>query len=248
MKLFEGLKEGDLEDLVLPLISIDEYESKLDDDAIVFAFFVMDKNPANDLNRFIQKGSYPLLDTDVSPAPNEDGYFMVFVEVLRDETFIPTLLSTLADLKGLTGISEWKGEIYDQEEVLPINEETLAQFVRLVPLEDEETDTEIEDVGEALQEFFQQSDLESILFNGDQVTLKGTQSSVVLEFVDLGPFESMREAHEELSQGLRLDEAAQHNVSRLQAILGDLWLVEHLQDHVVLSNLLHQDMALMKLI
>lgn len=247
MKLFEGLKEGDLEDLVVPLISIDEYESKLDDDAIVFAFFVMDKNPAQDLNRFIQKGAYPLLDTDVSPAPNEDGYFMVFIEVLRDENFSSTLLSTLSDIKGLTRIEEWNGQFYGQEETLPINEETLSQYVRLDPLPEVEEDEEVEDISEALTEFFRQSDLESLSISGDHITLEGIQSSVGLEFVDLGPFESMRKAHWELSQGLRLDEAAQSNVSRLQRILGDLWVVEHLENHVLLSNILGEEVALLRI-
>ena len=55
--LFEGLKEGDLAELVLPMISIDEFESKLDDDSIVVAFYVGDRDPSQDLNRFIQKGA-----------------------------------------------------------------------------------------------------------------------------------------------------------------------------------------------
>ena len=67
VNLVEGLKEGDLEELLIPMISIDEYESKLDDDSIVVAFYVRDRDPSYDLNRFIQKGASAILDTDVSP-------------------------------------------------------------------------------------------------------------------------------------------------------------------------------------
>jgi hypothetical protein len=95
MDLFEGLREGDLEGLVLPHLSIDEFETKLDDDAIVVAFHVLDRDPANDLNRFIQKGAVALLDTDVSPAPNEDGYYVVFVELERNETFPERMMHIL---------------------------------------------------------------------------------------------------------------------------------------------------------
>ena len=106
VNLVEGLKEGDLEELLIPMISIDEYESKLDDDSIVVAFYVRDRDPSYDLNRFIQKGASAILDTDVSPAPNEDGFYMVFVEFLRDEDFPNKLLNTLGSLRGLTGIQD----------------------------------------------------------------------------------------------------------------------------------------------
>ena len=42
-QLNEGLKELDLQDLVLPLVSVDEYESKIDEEAIVVAFFILTK-------------------------------------------------------------------------------------------------------------------------------------------------------------------------------------------------------------
>jgi len=67
--LREGLREGDLADLVLPMISVDEYESRIDkSQAIVIGFYVQDENAANDLNRFVQKSALPLLGTEVSRA------------------------------------------------------------------------------------------------------------------------------------------------------------------------------------
>jgi hypothetical protein len=54
-KLYEGMWSGDLADLVQPLVSIDEYASKIDPNAIAVGFYVQDKDAADDLNRFIQK-------------------------------------------------------------------------------------------------------------------------------------------------------------------------------------------------
>lgn len=243
-KLFEGLKEGDLEDLVLPLLSIDEYESKLDDDSIVIAFYVRDKDPAQDLNRFIQKGAVDILDTDVSPAPTADGNFMVFVEMLRDSEFPQKCLDILDSLGGLTGVEEWAVEIYDVEGQQPAELEVLQTMVRLVS---SETHEEPEAVDEALTEFFKNSDLQGLTVEGRQVTLEGLVSDYKLELIDLGVFDQLIERNAVLTQGLRLDEAAQHNVSRLQALLGDLWTVEHLNNHVLLSNLLSEDVALFRL-
>lgn len=242
--LFEGLKEGDLEQLVLPLISVDEYESKLDDDSIVISFYVQDRDPAADLNRFIQKGPTAILDTDLSPAPNEDGYYMVFVEILRDANFPKKVMAILDSLEGLTGIQSWRGMLYDVEGTQPVTEEVLQTNVRLVPVEDEEVEDE---VSEELTEFFRNSDLENLVVEGHRLTLEGATASYSLDFVDLGAFDTLQERNAVLTQGLRLDEAAQYNVSRLKALLGDLWVVEHLQNHVLLSNILSEDVALFRL-
>lgn len=241
--LFEGLKEGDLEQLVLPLVSIDEYESKLDDDSIVMAFFVQDRDPAADLNRFVQKGPTAILDTDVSPAPNADGYYMVFVEVLRDGNFPKKVVDILDSLEGLTGIKSWRGMLYGQDTTLIISQEAIAEHVRLAPIEEPESD----EVVEGLTEFFRESDLADMVVEGRSVQLKGPIITLEMQLVDLGAFEVLQERNAVLSQAVRLDEAAQHNVSRLQALLGDLWVVEHLQNHVLLSNALSEDVALFRL-
>lgn len=241
--LFEGLKEGDLEELVVPLVSIDEYESKLDDDSIVISFFVRDKDPAQDLNRFIQKGATAILDTDVSPAPNEEGYYLVFVELLRDEAFPKKVVAMLDSLNGLTGIKSWKGAFHETSSIEPISLESLTNLVRLTSEEDHQGHDE---VTEELTEFFSASDLMGMHLDGNHLVLEGRSSSFEFDFVDFGPFETLQERNAVLSQALRLDEAAQHNVSRISRLLGDLWLVEHLQEHVVLSTINSDKVVLLR--
>lgn len=135
MIITEGLKEGDLRDLVIPLVSIDEYETKLDDSALVLGFFVTDKDPAHDLNRFIQKGSVPLLDTDVSQVPSEEGYYVVFIELTRDRKLPQRILSILNSLTGLTGIKSWRGTFYKSDKVLDITIENLEKMIRFDPVD-----------------------------------------------------------------------------------------------------------------
>ena len=66
-KLDEGLRENDLDDLVLPTITIDDFEPKSgdDDEVVVVTFRAKDDEPANDLASFIEKGSHDILDTEV---------------------------------------------------------------------------------------------------------------------------------------------------------------------------------------
>lgn len=79
----EGLFQKDLQNLVKPLISIYEYESKVQEDAIVIAFFVKNKDAAEDLSLFLERsGIKEIIDTEVSSAPDEDGDYLVFVEMI----------------------------------------------------------------------------------------------------------------------------------------------------------------------
>ena len=246
--LNEGLKAGDLSELVLPLVSIDEYESKLDDDSIVIGFFIHDKEPAQDLNRFIQKGAVNILDTDVSPAPNEDGYFVVFVELLRDSNSPEKILSILSTLEGLTDIKKWRGIFYGKENTIEITRESLNQNMRLQSTEDHEGhDDDVDDSDQDVKEWFMLSDLNGLLIENSTVTLQGIKTQIDLTLVDFGDFNTLKERNEVLSQPLRMDESAQRNMTRIHALLGDRWLVEHLHSHVLLSNVDSSNVGLFRI-
>lgn len=239
MNLLEGLKEGDLENLVLPLVSIDEYESKLDDDAIVIGFFVGDKDPASDLNRFIQKGAVDILDTDVSPAPNEDGQFMVFVELLRDHEFPKKVMDIIDSLRGLTENTAWKAVVYGDETEHDLTLEFLEQNVRLISMEDA--------LQEDVKSFFQESILDALYLEDNQLTLERRGVKETYELIDLDTFDNLTENNAVMSLPVRLDEESQTVRRVLEALLGDHWLVEHLGGYVVLSRYNEPKMALLRL-
>lgn len=107
-KIFEGMWANDLEDLLQPIVSIDEYESKVDDSAIAIGFFVNDRDAAGDLNRFIQKSAVPIIDSDVSPAPDQRGYFIVFAELPGNDRFSENLQHLCDEIGQLGGITHWQ--------------------------------------------------------------------------------------------------------------------------------------------
>ena len=131
MKIFEGLVKGDLDGLVLPVVSIDEYESKLDSSFIVVGFYVTEKDAANDLNRFIQKSTVDLMDTEISPASDEDGFYLVFVEFERNEDFPYNITQLLEQIENLVGIDEWQAIYYGFEKHYDLNEKTILDHVKL---------------------------------------------------------------------------------------------------------------------
>jgi len=116
-KLSEGLTRHALEHLVMPLVTIDEYESKIDDRrVIVTGFYVVDHDPAIDLSIFIEKSSIRPLDTDVSPAPTDDGYYLVFVEMTRNDEYPNRLVEMCKQVSNLTANKEWQFHAYDMPE------------------------------------------------------------------------------------------------------------------------------------
>ena len=132
--LIETLMPGDLEHLVLPIVSIDEYCSKIDDrQCIVIGFYVLDKDPANDLCIFIEKSNIKTLDCEVSPAPTPDGYYVVFVELDRSDTFPKHILEILEQVNNLVNIDQWQFKPHGKEDILELNEDTIKKTVQLDP-------------------------------------------------------------------------------------------------------------------
>lgn len=143
--LNEGLKAGDLASLVIPLISIDEFESKIEDNAVVLGFYVKDEEPAVDLNRFIQKSSVGILDTEFSNTATDDGYYMVFVEIARNSETPLKIYRILKSLIPLidVGINDWQFTIYHHDGVYDLTPRRLEIMLRVEP---KETDDELEEV------------------------------------------------------------------------------------------------------
>lgn len=107
----EGNEQGDLARLVHPELHIDEFRSKMgrDEDVCVLSFKVSGKDPAQDLASFVEKGYSWVIDADVSSGEMDDGDYLVFVEIERDEDLPDNIVSLLNDLVNLTSqdISEW---------------------------------------------------------------------------------------------------------------------------------------------
>ena len=110
MKLKEGLKAGDLEDVVNKRFSVDRYASKMGDDRniMVLAFTVDGVEPAKDLERFAETGYKEVLDADATPGTVEDGKHRVFIEFARVEKVDQHIGNFLEDLKKLTNIETFE--------------------------------------------------------------------------------------------------------------------------------------------
>lgn len=132
-----SLQSNDLRKLVSKKIHIDEYRSKMGDDAdvIVINFKVKYYEPAVELTNFIEKGYEWVLDADTSSGEMEDGSYIVFVETLRRPTFPQHLIKLIDDLQNLTmqEPSEYLFKYHKAKEYRPLDIAAITQSVPLTP-------------------------------------------------------------------------------------------------------------------
>ena len=155
----KNLRQGTLKYLVDPIVEIDMYSPKIQQDSIVVVMRVEGSYDAGyDMSSFIEKLPFGVLDTEVQEIPNTEGFYEIFIEMERDEEFPANLMRILQDAGSLCAEegSEyvWQGILYaqDNEEPMDIDEKILRSHVRLHP---EEQD---------IREFFEYS-LDTITIN-----------------------------------------------------------------------------------
>lgn len=130
--LLEGLQYKDLDGMMKPTIHIDEFTSKMGDDAdiVVVSFFVRDLQAAKDLVNWFEKGYDFVLDADRSPGEIKPSRYLVYVELRRRSTIPGQIQDLLSDLGTLTefDLSDWRwryeNKDYDWDE---------DEFAKIVP-------------------------------------------------------------------------------------------------------------------
>ena len=135
--LRENLEQGDLKRLVHDELHIDEYKSKMGDDAdvCVISFKVSGKDPSADLVAFIEKGYDFVLDADVSSGEKEGGDYLVFVELDRNPKLPEQIIKIMEDIMNLTEqqISNWRVRYYKSTEDHDLTLENLTKIIPLTP-------------------------------------------------------------------------------------------------------------------
>ena len=134
-QLNENLELGDLKRLVHPELHIDEYKSKMGDDAdvVVISFKVAGKEPSADLVSFVEKGYDFVLDADVSSGEKEGGDYLVFVELERTDKVPEQVMQIIEDLLNLTEqtIDEWRVKYHKSHRSHDLTEESLKDIIPL---------------------------------------------------------------------------------------------------------------------
>lgn len=224
-----GLKIDDLKFLVLPTISIDEFESKIDSDALVVAFYVRDDNPAEDLSQFIESGMYGILDTEVSPGTDEEGNYVVFVEFQRNEEVIDKLETILNSLKPLTGNKKWHFTYIDgHDQSVDFSPNNVKKFVRL---------EEKENSNDEFNNFFKESMLDHLSIQDNVITIGRNGYIKSFELIAFGSNPSfLLEAYDLDSKAFNLNQSTLHECKKIRNLLGSNWDINKVDDYFILAQ------------
>ena len=244
-KLREGMERGALEHLVLPLISVDEFESKIDDRrVIVTGFYVKDQSPAIDRSNFVEKSNIRPLDTEVSPAPTDDGFYMVFVEMGRNDDFPKRLVSLADQLSNLTTTKKWKFKPYlsGKDEFFDLTEDNLREHINLDPskVEIEDISPDVEpvvspedeiEIYEHIGSFLKNSLIESVEIKGDWLRISERGNHRVYQIADWRKGAAPMPVF-----GLTIGNTALRESNILQSMLGPTYHVECGDGHVIITD------------
>ena len=191
-QLNEELLAGDLRLLVDNIFEVDSYASKMgsDKDIVVVSFTVEQKEPADDLVNFCERGYDFVLDADATPGELNDGKYKVFVEIERT-THIPEQIMELLDGVGkLCEIDNFKFRYYKSFNSIDVDEQSLRETI---PTNKDDYDLSIkENRLNNFSNFFGRSYLESLhLDNNDLVFQKKYAEPLRMRIQNFGLKESI---------------------------------------------------------
>jgi hypothetical protein len=134
-----SIEKGDLKRLVHDELHIDEFESKLGEnkDVCVVSFKVAGKEPSQDICSFVEKGYEWVLDADVSPGEMDDGDYLVFIELPRDNELAAHVMEMMEDLMNLTDqkLTDWRLKYRHEPGEHSLDEESINGMVPNNPRE-----------------------------------------------------------------------------------------------------------------
>lgn len=136
-QLAESLRQNDLEYLISPYVSVDQYTSKLSEDNITIALFCNEREVASDLLDFLEKMYFvEIRDIEISDSLTEDNKYILYVEFDRNQQFPKILVDVIDSINFLINkdIKDWKFVSFNMAKKLPVSVEAITRYVRLTPL------------------------------------------------------------------------------------------------------------------
>lgn len=194
-----GMKRGDLQDTILSKVSLDAFEPKTGsiDDVVVVGFSLINDQPAQDLYEFLNNSSIVFRDVEVSPNPNPDNYFMVFVELDRDDQAADKISQMLGEINNIAGNLAWSGRAGHDSKYKKLSKEVIAELI-----EPREKDTPVHN---EIQEFLANSDLTEAAIQTGVITLRAGRSEVKLDLVNFGKSHQLMHEHNLAESALSTD-------------------------------------------
>lgn len=217
-QLNEGLRSGDLKDLVSEVFTIDKYKSKMgeDRDVTVLGFQVKEKYPAADLMEFIEKGYPFILDADMSAGEEFDGQYQVFVEIERTNKLPSQIKELLSGIGQLCDCYDWRFRYQKSNRSVDFDEQAIMENV---PITQDAYDQKILELkNKDVKGFFDQGSTDVMLESDNTLRFSRPYSGeIVAKLISMGDYNVLKDT---LPGALCLDESSQSQVLFLTKYLG----------------------------
>ena len=249
-----ALRQQDLKNTMLKKISLDEFEPKTGDtkDVMVVGFHIHEQQAGKDLYRFLNHSIHEIRDVEVSPNPNPENYFMVFVEMDRNENSLDNIKSLVNEIENISGDLDWNISTLLSEKLIDLQSEELNKFVQLDPesylspddwkaqkaeeakqQETERLEAEAQDNSNKILEFLKGSSLLEAGINDNKLHMRGSKDIATLEIVDFGPAK-------DVMSDLGISESAvkemNYSLRKFNSMLGEMKAIPIAEYIVVFGN------------
>jgi len=198
-----GLYEGDLKDTVLKKVSVDEFEPKTGEskDVVVVGYYVSEELVGKDLYSFINNGIVEFRDVEVTPNPNEDGYFMVFVELDRNENTYNNIKQLTNDISNVAGELNWEVKTHLTDDYSPLGSDEFkaalitdpADYKTREDMDKQQAEEQMNQKNQDILEFLGKSLLDTVVINENTITMTKGQNTAQLTISGFGEKEIMQD-------------------------------------------------------
>lgn len=168
-----SLNIGDLNGVLVDLVSIDQYQSKLSDDNIVVSFTVKFLEASNDLREFVDRGDFGVLDSETILTSDLSNNYQLLLEFNRDKKFLHYILKLTKYLIKMSDVSKFKFVSFLSNDYVTLNKTNILKLIRLNKIDKKELDTK-----KMLFNFFNQN----IKFNGNLIIVPGYNEKLLLRY------------------------------------------------------------------
>lgn len=219
MIISEALREKDLKNLVKDIFEVDNYKSKVGDDrdTVVLTFVVDAKDPADDLENFLEMGYEFILDSEATTGELDDGKYRVFVELERSKHVPDQIVEMLDGVCKLTGIPNFRFRYHKE---FKSKEATKENLELAIPADGNAYDIAIQNEGlNNFSNFFSSSYVDDVKLLGETITFKRIHKDPVsFNVVDFG---SKNEMHEQTKGPIMLEGNGMAETIYLTKYVGD---------------------------
>lgn len=240
------LSKHDLRGTISDLISIDEFEPKTGtkDEIVVVAFYAIDEMPAKDLDSFLERSHIDLIDVEVSPNPNEDGYYLIFIEMKRDEDFTQKFYSLVKDVERITDKMEWKISPYLSDNLYELKDKRWENFIivdksKYISKSDfmaaSNKQIKQKEVEESIKTYFKKSNITLLECKGNTLKVGGINGVLTFKIKAFCTENKMMEKYDFNNKPI-LWESSSIELRTLKSLLGEGWTTFHHDGHIVVSN------------